>query len=148
MMEEIKKLREATGAGIMEAKKALEESKGDMKKAEEWIKKKGVSKAAKKADREVKSGLIYTYDHMGRVGVMVEVNCETDFVAKNPEFVELSKEIALQVASMNPKDVDELLKQDYVRDGGKKIEDLVKALIGKVGENIRVKRFVRFELGK
>ena len=147
-METIKELRKKTGAGVMDAKKALEESKGDMKKAEEIIRKKGVMKATKKSDREVKSGLVYTYGHQGRVGVLVEVNCETDFVAKNPEFENLCKEIALQVASMNPKDVDELLGQNYVRDGNKKIGDLVKELIGKIGENIQVKRFERYELGE
>ncbi|QHO63746.1 Translation elongation factor Ts [Candidatus Chazhemtobacterium aquaticus] len=147
MMEKIKQLREKTGAGVMDAKKALEESGGDMKKAEEIIAAKGIVKAEKKADREVKSGLVYGYTHQGRVGVLVEVSCETDFVAKNPEFEALCKEVALQVASMEPKDVEELLEQDYIRDGGKKIKDLVTNLIGKIGENIQVRRFVRFELG-
>ncbi|WP_161932190.1 translation elongation factor Ts [Candidatus Chazhemtobacterium aquaticus] len=146
-MEKIKQLREKTGAGVMDAKKALEESGGDMKKAEEIIAAKGIVKAEKKADREVKSGLVYGYTHQGRVGVLVEVSCETDFVAKNPEFEALCKEVALQVASMEPKDVEELLEQDYIRDGGKKIKDLVTNLIGKIGENIQVRRFVRFELG-
>ncbi len=146
-MEKIKQLRENTGAGVMDAKKALEESGGDMKKAEEIIAAKGIVKAEKKADREVKSGLVYGYTHQGRVGVLVEVSCETDFVAKNPEFEALCKEIALQVASMEPKDVEELLEQDYIRDGSKKIKDLVTNLIGKIGENIQVRRFVRFELG-
>jgi len=147
MMEKIKQLREKTGAGVMDAKKALEESGGDMKKAEEIIAAKGIVKAEKKADREVKSGLVYGYTHQGRVGVLVEVSCETDFVAKNPEFETLCKEVALQVASMEPKDVEELLEQDYIRDGSKKIKDLVTSLIGKIGENIQVRRFVRFELG-
>ena len=147
MMEKIKQLREKTGAGVMDAKKALEESGGDMKKAEEIIAAKGIVKAEKKADREVKSGLVYGYTHQGRVGVLVEVSCETDFVAKNPEFEALCKEVALQVASMEPKDVEELLEQDYIRDGSKKIKDLVTGLIGKIGENIQVRRFVRFELG-
>ena len=147
MMEKIKQLREKTGAGVMDAKKALEESGGDMKKAEEIIAAKGIVKAEKKADREVKSGLVYGYTHQGRVGVLVEVSCETDFVAKNPEFEALCKEVALQVTSMEPKDVGELLEQDYIRDGSKKIKDLVTNLIGKIGENIQVRRFVRFELG-
>ena len=147
MMEKIKQLREKTGAGVMDAKKALEESGGDMKKAEEIIAAKGIVKAEKKADREVKSGLVYGYTHQGRVGVLVEVSCETDFVAKNPEFETLCKEVALQIASMEPKNVEELLEQDYIRDGGKKIKDLVTSLIGKIGENIQVRRFVRFELG-
>jgi len=147
MMEKIKQLREKTGAGVMDAKKALEESGGDMKKAEEIIAAKGIVKAEKKADREVKSGLVYGYTHQGRVGVLVEVSCETDFVAKSPEFETLCKEVALQIASMEPKNVEELLEQDYIRDGSKKIKDLVTSLIGKIGENIQVRRFVRFELG-
>jgi len=148
MLEEIKVLREKTGAGVMDAKKALEEAGGDMKKAGEIIAAKGIAKAEKKADREAKSGLVYGYTHQGRVGVLVEVNCETDFVAKNPEFENLCKEIALQIASMDPKDVDELLEQDYVRDGSKKIKDLVTSLVGKIGENMQVRRFVRMELGE
>ena len=132
----------------MDAKKALEQSAGDMAKAEEIIREKGLAKAESKADREAKAGLVYTYGHQGRVGVMVEVNCETDFVAKDPEFEALCKEIALQIASMNPESVEELLAQDYIRDGSKKIDDLVKALIGKVGENMQINRFVRYELGK
>lgn len=147
MIEEIKQLREKTGAGVMDAKKALEESGGDMRKAEEIIAAKGIVKAEKKADREVKSGLVYGYTHQGRVGVLVEISCETDFVAKNPEFEGLCKEVALQVASMDPENVEELLEQDYIRDGNKKIKDLVTGLIGKIGENIQIRRFVRFELG-
>lgn len=148
MLQKIKELRDKTGAGVMDAKKALEEANGDMKKAEEIIAKKGIMKAEKKADREAKAGLIYSYVHQNRVGVLMEVNCETDFVARNPEFEQLCKELAMQVASMNPKDVEELLKQDYIRDGSKKIDDLVKGLIGKTGENMQIKRFVRYELGE
>ncbi len=148
MLEKIKLLREKTGAGVMDAKRALEETGGDMAKAEGIIRQKGLDKAAKKADREAKSGLIYTYSHQGRVGVMVEVSCETDFVAQNNEFEQLCKEISLQIASMNPASVEELLAQDYIRDGSKKIDDLVKELIGKIGENMQVKRFVRYELGE
>jgi len=149
MIEKIKKLRDKTGAGVMDVKKALEEAKGDMKKAEEIIREKGLAKAKKKSDREVKSGLIYSYVHQtGKVGAMVEVACETDFVAKNDEFVGLCKEIAMQVASMNPKDVKELEEQSYIRDSSKKVGDLVKELVGKIGENMRIVRFVRFELGE
>ncbi len=148
MLDQIKELREKTGAGIMDAKKALVEANGNMAEAEEIIRQKGLTKAAKKSDREMKSGLVYTYNHLGRVGVMVEVNCETDFVAKNEEFTALAKEIAMQVASMNPGSVEELLSQEYIRDSSQTIDDLIKALIGKIGENMNVRRFVRFELGE
>lgn len=147
MMEKIKQLREKTGAGVMDAKKALEQSSGDLAAAEELIRQKGLAKAASKGDREVKSGLVYSYNHQGRIGVLVELSCETDFVAKNEEFVALAKEIAMQIASMNPESVEELLAQEYIRDGSKKIEDLIKALIGKIGENMLIRRFIRFELG-
>lgn len=148
MMEDIKKLREVTGAGVMDAKRALEDAGGDLKKAMEIIAEKGLAKAAKKADRELNSGIVYTYNHGGRVGVMLELSCETDFVAMNPEFTELAKEMALQVASMNPASVEELLDQDYIRDVSKKIKDLLTALIAKIGENMQLARFVRYELGE
>lgn len=147
MMDKIKTLREKTGAGVMDAKKALEEARGDMAKAEELIAQRGLTKAANKADREVKSGRVYAYIHAtGKVGAMVEVACETDFVANTEDFTSLCKEIAMQVASMDPADVEVLLAQDYIRDGSKTIGDLVKALIAKTGENIKVIRFVRFRL--
>ena len=149
MIDEIKKLREKTGAGVMDIKKALAEAKGDLKKAEQIIREKGLDKAKKKADRDVLSGLVYAYLHQtGKIGAMVEIACETDFVASNEEFKSLTKEIAMQVASMNPKNVEELLKQDYFRDTSKKVEDVLKELIGKVGENMKIVRFVRFELGE
>ncbi len=149
MIDEIKKLREKTGAGVMEAKKALEEAGGDMVKAEELIRQMGIAKAEKKTDRTASAGLIYSYIHQGgKVGVILEMNCETDFVAKNDEFVNLCKELSLQIASMNPESVEELLEQDYIRDGSRKIKELIKELIGKVGENMQLKRFVRYELGE
>lgn len=147
-VEDIKKLREKTGAGIADSRKALEEAKGDFKKAEELVKSWGIEKAASKSDREVKEGLVDTYIHgNGRVGVILEINCETDFVAKTDEFKNLSHEVAMQISAMNPKDVEELLKQPYIRESGKSIEQLVKETIAKVGENIVIKRFTRFELG-
>lgn len=147
-IEDIKKLREKTGAGIADSRKALDEAGGDMKKAEELVKSWGIEKAASKSDREVKAGLVETYIHGGgKIGAMVEINCETDFVAKTDEFKNLAREVAMQVSAMNPKDVKELLDQDYIRDAKKKIEQLVKETIAKVGENIIVKRFERFELG-
>ncbi|MEK7581592.1 MAG: translation elongation factor Ts [Patescibacteria group bacterium] len=147
-VEDIKKLREKTGAGIADSRRALEEAKGDLKRAEELVKSWGIEKAATKSDREVKAGLVDTYIHgNGRVGVILEINCETDFVAKTDEFKNLSHEVAMQISAMNPKDVGELLKQVYIRDSGKNVEQLVKETIAKVGENIVIKRFVRFELG-
>lgn len=147
-VEDIKKLREATGAGIADSRKALEEANGDFKKAQELVKGWGIAKAASKSDRAVGAGLVETYIHGGgKVGAMVEINCETDFVARTDEFKNLAHEVAMQISAMDPKDVKELLAQDYIRDSGRKIEDLVKEAIAKVGENIVVKRFMRFELG-
>lgn len=148
MLDKIKELREITGAGVMDAKKALEETKGDVAKAIEIIRAKGLAKAESKSDREVNAGKVYCYTHNGGVaGAMVEVACETDFVANNPEFEVLCKEIAMQVCSMNPETVEDLLAMPYIRDGSKTMEQLVKELIGKTGENIRVMRFSRFKLG-
>ncbi len=144
----IKQLREKTGAGIADCREALEVSKNDFKKAEDYLKKKGFEKAAKKSDRETNSGLIDSYIHMGRVGVIVELLCETDFVARTDEFNTLAHEICLQVSSMNPKDVKALEKQEYVRDPAKTISDLVKETIAKLGENITIGRINRIELGK
>ena len=132
----------------MDAKRALEEANGDMKKAQEIIAEKGLAKAEKKSDRSTAAGRVYSYIHAtGKVGAMVEIACETDFVADNVDFVTLCKEVAMQIASMNPTSVEELLAMDYIRDGSKKIDDLVKALIAKTGENMKIVRFARFELG-
>ena len=131
-----------------QAEKALEEAGGSMDKAIEFIRAKGLARAEEKSDRDVQSGRVYCYTHLDGVSAaMVEVACETDFVAKTPEFETLCKEIAMQVVSMNPKNVDELLAQPYIRDATKTIEQLVKELVGKTGENIRVIRFARFKLG-
>jgi len=148
MLEKIKTLREKTGAGVMDAKRALEEANGDIQRAENIIIEKGLAKMEKRAEREVTCGRIYAYIHAtGEVGAMIEVACETDFVAKTDEFNNLCKEMAMQVASMEPEDVDELLEQDYIRDGSKKIKDLLTEFISKTGENTKIVRFVRFELG-
>lgn len=160
----VKELREATGAGVMEAKRALEEAGGDMERAVQILRERGAATAAKRAGRETRQGVVEAYVHAGgRIGVLVELNCETDFVANTPEFRQLAKDIAMQVAAMNPLVVspeertpemegpDEevvLLKQPFIRDAGKTIDDLVKGLIARTGENVRVRRFVRFELGK
>lgn len=147
-MDQIKQLREKTGAGVMDAKKALEESNGDMTKALEWVRQRGLAKAAKKADREANEGIIATYVHQtNKIAVMVELNCETDFVARNEEFQKLGKEIAIHIASMMPENVEELLKQEYVRDSSQTIHDLVQQLSGKIGEKMEVKRFLRYQVG-
>jgi len=147
LIEVVKKMRAEMGLGIMEIKSALEEAKGDEKKAKEILKKKGFEKAEKKAEREIKAGRIFTYTHAtGTIGVMVELLCETDFVAKNEEFMAVGRDIALQVAAMNPKDEKELLKQDYIKDGSMKVNDLIVGLVAKFGENIKLGRFERFEI--
>jgi len=146
-LKAIKKLRDATSASISDVRRALDDAAGDEKKALEWLKKRASEIAAKKADRETGEGLIEAYIHGGgKVGVLVEILCETDFVAKTDEFKHLAKEVAMQVAAMNPSDVDSLLKQEYIRDSSQTIEQFVKSVIGKLGENITVKRFTRFEL--
>ena len=132
----------------MDAKNAIAEANGNMEKAIELICAKGLARAEEKSDREVKSGKVFCYTHAGGLSAaMVEVACETDFVAKTDEFDTLCKEIAMQIVSMNPKDVDELLAQAYIRDGSKTIEQLVKEVVGKTKENIRIIRFARFKLG-
>jgi elongation factor Ts len=145
-VEDLKKIREETGAGIADVRQALEESEGDVQRAKEIIKKKGLDKAASKSDREVRAGVVEVYSHGGKVGVMVEVLCETDFVAKLEDFKTLAHELALQIASMNPASLDELLAQDYIRDGSLTVDGLIKSVVAKVGENIQVGRFERIAL--
>ena len=146
-LQAIKKLRDATSASIADVRRALDETNGDEKKALVWLKKRASEIAAKKADRETGEGLIEAYIHGGgKVGVLVELLCETDFVAKTDEFKTLARELAMQVAAMAPSDVDSLLKQEYIRDSSQTIEQFVKSVIGKLGENITIKRFTRFEL--
>ncbi len=160
----VKDLRDRTGAGIMDAKRALEASDGDIAKAESALAEKGLASAAKKAGRTTSEGVIQAYIHSGsRIGAMVEVNCETDFVARTPEFVQLARDLAMQVAAMSPLYVDRasvpedagdvaddelLLEQQFIKDSGKTIEDLIKEMISKVGENVQVRRFARFSLGE
>jgi elongation factor Ts len=148
-IDQIKSLRESTGGGIMDCRRALDETKGDAKKAAELLRKWGIEKSEKKADRETRAGIVDAYIHAaGKVGVLIEVACETDFVAKTDDFKSLVHELALQIASMEPKDVKALLKQEYIRDTKVIIGDLVKEKIGKLGENISVIRFQRFALGE
>jgi elongation factor Ts len=195
--EAVKSLRDKTGAGFMDCKKALAEAAGDMEQAVRWLREKGLAAAAKKAGRATSEGLVGTYVHAGgRIGVLVEVNCETDFVAKTPDFQNLVKDLAMQVAAASPalprfvrreevppEFVDQereiyraqakssgkpekviekiaegkvdkflsdvcLLEQPFIRDPEKTVQDVVSEAIAKLGENINVRRFVRFQLGE
>ena len=159
----VKELRDASGSGVMDAKRALEEADGDMQQAATILRERGLAAAAKRADRETGQGVIDTYIHAGgRIGALVEVNCETDFVANTDEFRALVHEVAMQVAAMDPavitaeerepelEGADEevaLLSQPWVKDSSKSIAELVQEAMAKTGENIRVRRFARFELG-
>ena len=192
--KDVKALRDATGAGMMDAKKALTECDGDMDKAADFLRKKGLSKAAKKAGRAATEGAVMSYIHPNnRVGVLLEVNCETDFVASNPDFQQFCRDISMQIAAMSPdavrreemdtakveaertvlrekalnegkpeKIVDKivdgqinkfyseraLLEQKFVKEDKKSVQDVLTELVAKIGENIQIRRFVRFELGE
>ena len=146
--EQVKKLRAETGAPVMEVRRALMESNGDPVSAKEILQERGLEKAAKRAERATAQGLIEAYVHTdSRVGALVHLACETDFVTRTDEFKALAHEIVMQVASMNPQSVDELLEQEYIRDSAKKVRDLVAEVAAKTGENIQIKRIARFELG-
>jgi len=139
-------LREETGAGVLDCKNALEEAGGDLDNARKIIAKKGYSKAQKKSERATDAGVLETYSHNGRIAVMLDLRCETDFVAKNKEFRELAHNIAMQIASMNPENVDELMDQPFIKDDSVTVRDMLTALIAKTGENMKVERFCRYEL--
>ena len=155
--ELIKELRDKTGAGIMECKKAVEDAAGDLIRAEKLIKERGLAMAEKKAGREAGQGLIDSYIHAGRIGAMIELNCETDFVARTDDFKTLARELAMQVAATNPSRISSqeessdgdvpLLDQPYIREPGKTVQELLNETIAKVRENIIIRRFARFELG-
>ncbi len=161
--ETIKELREKTGAGVIDCKRALDEAGGNMEKACEILIQRGIALAQKKSSRAAEQGIIETYVHSGgKIGVMVEINCETDFVARTNEFKELAHDIALQVAAMSPQFVspeevpsdancdpqtDCLLLQPFIKDPTKTIQDIITETVAKIGENIKVRRFTRFELG-
>jgi len=147
-IEAIKRLRELTGVGITDAKKALIDADGDFDKALAAMRTKGLISAEKRAEKEVRAGLIGTYVHEGRIGVIVEVNCETDFVAKTDEFKELVKNICLHITASNPADEKELLTQPFVKDESITVGEYVKSYIAKLGENIVISRFCRMELGE
>ena len=171
----IKELREATGAGIMDAKRALEENDGSIEKAKDYLRQQGLAKAGKKADRAANDGLVDTYIHaQGRIGAMVEVSCETDFVARTEGFRGLAKDVSMQVAAMSPRFVNReeiseeqwaelerefgdresaakavvLVEQAFIKDAKKTVADLVTDAVSKMGENIVIRRFARFELGE
>ena len=146
-VEDIKKLREETGAGIADCREALSLSKGNMEKAKQWLKKHGLEKGSGKGDREVKAGIVDVYSHSGKVGVLVELLCETDFVARTEDFKNLAHELSLQIASMNPQSEKDLLTQEYIRDNTQTIDQLIKSVSGKLGENIQIGRFERIALG-
>lgn len=142
----VKELRERTSAGMMDCKKALVESDGDMEKAIEWLREKGLSQAAKKASRIAAEGVVAQYiSEDGTVGVIVEVNCETDFVAKTDNFVNFCNNVAKHIAKANPADVDTLLTQAFVDDASKTVADLVSEATVAIGEKISIRRFARYE---
>lgn len=160
----IKALRDMTGAGIMDSKRALEDAGGDLEEARKVLREKGIASAAKKASRDTNEGLVEAYIHSGgRVGAIVELNCETDFVARTEDMKSLAHNVAMQVAAMSPEYVDEgevpddeeaspqelcLLSQPFIRDNEQTVQDVVNETIAKVGENVRVRRFSRFSLGE
>lgn len=190
----VKELREKTGAGMMDCKRALVETDGDLEKAVDYLREKGLSKAAKKADRVTAEGLVASYIHgNGRIGVLVEVNCETDFVARSEDFQQLVKDVAMQIAATNPRyltreDVPQeaidherevlrqqalnegkpeaivdkmtegrlekfyrenvLFEQEFVKDTDKSVQQMITEMIAKIGENISVRRFTRYQLGE
>ena len=157
-VDDIKKLRAITGAGILDCRTALEESEGDSGKAQAILREKGLASAAKKATRSAGEGVVDSYIHNGnRVGVLVELNCETDFVARTEEFQTLAHDIAMHVAAMDPETVSladggdpetSLMDQTFVKDPSKTILDLVNDAIAKLGENVQVRRFTRFALSE
>ncbi len=143
--EEVQKLREATGAGVMDCKKALRDADGDFEKAKALINERGLIIAEKKSERSTGSGILESYIHNGRVGVLLELRCETDFVARSQPMKELAHEIAMHIAAMNPETVDILLAQPYIKNESQTVEEFIKQVIAKVRENIKVERFCRYE---
>lgn len=146
MFDNIQKLREQTGAGVMDCKKALEEAGGDFDKAVSLIYERGLVKARKKSDRQTGAGLLESYIHNERVGVLLELRCETDFVARAADFKTLAHELAMQIAALDPETEEALLSQPYIKDESKTVNDLIQAAVAKFGENIKIGRFSRFEI--
>ena len=147
--DDIKRLREETSCGVIDCKKALDEAQGDLNKAKEILRKRGLELAAKKSDRVTKEGRVEGYIHHGsKIGVIVEVNCETDFVARNEDFCAFTKDLAMHIAASNPANVQELLTQPFIKDAGKSIQDYLNEQVAKIRENIVISRFVRFKVGE
>jgi elongation factor Ts len=142
----VQKLREATGAGVMECHRALKDANGDFAKAAALIGERGLSKVEKRAGRETGAGLVHAYVHNERIGVLMKVSAETDFVVRSEPFRALAHELAMQIAAAGPKNVEELLAQPYIRDEKRTVKDLINEVIAKVGENVQVKQFYRIEL--
>ena len=146
-INQIKELREVTGISISECKKALEQARGDMEKAKVFLREWGREVAEKKKERAVGQGLIVSYVHgNGKVGSLVAVKCETDFVARSEDFKNLCHELALQVVSLEAESVEDLLAQQYIRDSSKTVKDLIGEYIAKLGENVVVEKFTRFQI--
>jgi len=145
--EQIKKIRKETGQSVMECKDALEETNGDEEKALKILEKKGEERADKRSERETKQGIVEAYIHSnGKIGVILELNCETDFVARNENFKELAHNISMHIAAMNTQDSEELLNQPFIKDQEKTIKDLVTEAVSKLGENIKIGKFFRLEI--
>lgn len=146
-LEQIKELREQTGISISECKKALEQAGGNVEKAKSFLREWGKEVAVKKQSREVFAGLVSSYVHStGKIGSLVAVKCETDFVARSDDFKNLCHELTLQVASLDAENVEELLAQQYIKDSGKTVKDVIAECVAKLGENIVVEKFARFSL--
>jgi elongation factor Ts len=147
--KDVQRLRSESGAGVMDCKRALEDASGNYDKALALLKERGLESVAKKSGREAKEGLVASYIHgNGRIGALVELASETDFVSRGDDFRQLAQEIAMQVAAMNAATVEELLEQPYIRDGSKTIKDLVTAVAATTKENVHVRRIQRFALGE
>ena len=146
-IDDIKQLREETGMSMMDIKTVLKESGSDLNEARELLRKRGAEIAHKKQEREAGEGIVDVYLHStGKTGVMLDLRCETDFVGKSEEFKTLAHELSLQIAAMDPKDVEDLLSQEYVKDPSKTVQDLLQEYIAKLGEKIVVERFVRYQI--
>ena len=145
MVDKIKKLRELTNAGVVECRKALLEAKGDVAKAREILKKNGILIAEKKSDRTLGAGVLKAYIHNNRIGVLLEVRCETDFAAQSREFQELAQLLAFQIAATRAATVKELLKAPYIKDENMTVDDLIKSVVAQVKERIQIERFTRYE---
>ena len=156
--ERVKELREKTGAGVMDCKRALAEANGDMERAIAILRERGLAQVAKRAGRETVEGVVESYLHAGgRIGVLVEVNCETDFVARTPDFRTLAHDVAMQIAATDPPSIDgapdpasdilPLMRQPFIKDASRTVADLVKDTAAKTGENIVIRRFAHYQLG-